>query len=70
MINKEKDMGELFLRYDAITYLFDTSLLKLYRLDGGRSVEVNNPETVRNVRLFSFEISREQAFELAVACQS
>ena len=70
MINKEKDMGELFLRHDAITYLFDTSLLKLYRLDGGRSVEINNPETVRNVRMFSSEISREQAFELAVACQS
>ena len=63
-------MGELFLRHNAITYLFDTSLLKLYRLDDGRSVEVNNPETVRNVRLFSFEISREQAFEPAAAFQS
>ena len=63
-------MGELFLRHNADTYLFDTGMLKLYRLDGGRSEEVNNPETVKNVRLFSFEISREQAFELAVACQS
>ena len=63
-------MGELFLRHDTNTYLFDTSLLKLYRLDGDRSVEVNNPETVRNVRLFSSEISREQAFEPAAACQT
>jgi hypothetical protein len=63
-------MGELFLRHNADTYLFDTSLLKLYRLDGSQSVEIINPETVRNVRLFSFEISREQAFEMAEACQS
>ena len=63
-------MAELFLQHNAITYLFDTSLLKLYRLESNRSVEIENPETVRNVRLFSAEISREQAFKMAKGCRN
>jgi hypothetical protein len=61
-------MGELFLQHDASTYLFDTDLLKLYRLQGSQSVEIKNPEIVRNVRLYSFEISRERAFKMADGC--
>ena len=64
-IERRTWMGELFLKHDAITYLFETNLLKLYRLEGSQSVEINNPETVRNVRLYSSEISREQAFKMA-----
>ena len=63
-------MGEVFLRHDSITYLFDTNLLKLFRLEGGRSVLIDNPETVRNVRLYSSEISRDQAFKAAEVCCS
>jgi hypothetical protein len=58
-------MGELFLQHDALAYLFDTDLLKLYRLQGRRPVEIDNPEIVRNVRLYSYEISRERAFKMA-----
>jgi hypothetical protein len=61
-------MGEVFLQHDAITYLFDTNLLKLYRLEGSLSVEINNPVTVHNVRLYSAEISRERALEIAEGC--
>ena len=57
-------MDALFLKHDAITYLFDTNLLKLYRLEGSQPVEINNPETVRNVRLYSAENSREQGFKM------
>ena len=57
-------MAELFFQYEAITYLFDTKMLKLYRLEGNQSVEINNPETMRNVRLKSAEISRYQAFKM------
>ena len=60
-------MAELFFQHDALTYVFDTKLLKLYRLEGNRSVEINNPETKRNVRLYSAEISREQAFKMVAA---
>jgi hypothetical protein len=64
-------MAELFFQYEAITYLFDTKMLKLYRLEGNQSVEINNPETMQNVRLKSAEISRKQAFKMvAVRCQN
>ncbi len=63
-------MGELFLQHDAFTYLFDTDLLKLFQLQGSQSVEIDNPETVRNVRLYSSEISRERAFKMAEGCHN
>ncbi len=61
-------MAELFFHHDAITYLFDTGLLKLYRLDGSQSVEIDNPETMRQVRLKSTEISREKAQGMLAGC--
>jgi hypothetical protein len=39
-------------------------LLKLYRLEGNQSIEINSPETLRNVRLNAAEISRKQALEM------
>jgi hypothetical protein len=57
-------MAELFFQHDAMTYLFDTKLLKLYRLEGNQSVEIDNQETMRDVRLNAAEISREQAFKM------
>ena len=56
-------MTELFFHHDADTYLFDTNLLKLYKLDGSRSIEIKNSEIKRRVRLNSTEISREKAFK-------
>jgi len=61
-------MTELFFHHDANTYLYDTNLLKLYRLEGNRSVEIDNPETKRNIRLNSAEISRETAFKMINGC--
>ena len=63
-------MAQLFFQHDEITYLFDTKLHKLYRLENNRSVEINNPEIERNVRLNSAEISREMAFKMAERCQN
>ena len=63
-------MAELFFHHDAMTYLFDTKLLKLYRLDGRQSVEINNPETMRNMRLHSSEISRENALKMVGGCRN
>jgi hypothetical protein len=57
-------MAELFFQHEAMTYLFDTKLLKLYRLEGTQTVEIENQETRRNVRLSASEISREQAFKM------
>ena len=64
-------MTQLFFEHDEITYLFDTKLLKLYRLEDNLAVEIDNPETVQNVRLKSAEISRYQAFKMvAERCQN
>ena len=63
-------MTELFFHHDTVTYLFDTNLLKLYRLEGNQSVEVDNPEIKRKVRLNSTEISREKAFKMVNGCRN
>lgn len=63
-------MAELFFQHDTITYLFDTKLLKLYRLEGNQSVEIDNPKTWQDVRLNSAEISREKAFKMAEGCRN
>jgi hypothetical protein len=62
-------MAELFFHHDATTYLFDTNLLKLYRLEGNRPVEIDNLEIKRKVRLHSAEISREKALKMAQGCR-
>ena len=61
-------MAELFIQHDENIYIFDTKLLKLYRLKGNQSVEINNPETLWNGRLKAAEISREKALRMAEAC--
>jgi hypothetical protein len=61
-------MAELFFHHDTDTYLYDTNLLKLYRLDGSQSVEIDNLETLRQVRLKSAEISRETAQRMLTGC--
>jgi hypothetical protein len=63
-------MAELFFQHNAIPYLFDTRLLKLFRLEGKQSVEISSPETLQNVRLNSAEISREEAFKMAEGCHN
>jgi len=62
-------MTELYFHHDAVTYLFDTNLIKLYRLEGNQTVEIDNPETKRKVRLNSAEISREVALKAIEGCQ-
>jgi hypothetical protein len=59
-------MTELFFKYKTLSYLFDTKQLKLFRLKGCQLIEINNPKTLRKVRLDSSEISRERAFKLAL----
>jgi hypothetical protein len=58
-------MAELFFQHDAVPYLFDTKSLKLFRLEGNQSAEIDNPETLQEVRFYSVEISREIAFKMA-----
>ena len=61
-------MAKLYFQHDEISYLFDTKLLKLYRLEGNQSVEINNSETLWNVRLKATEISRKKALKMAEGC--
>ena len=63
-------MAELYLKYKTIPYLFDTGRLKLFRLKDKKRIEINNPETLRQVRLSSIEINRERAFSLALECET
>jgi hypothetical protein len=70
MLIRSKDMAKIYFQHDEISYLFDTKLLKLYRLEANQSVEINNSETLWDVRLKAAEISREQAFKMVAArCQ-
>jgi hypothetical protein len=57
-------MAELFFKYEAIPYLFETRLLKLFRIENKDFVEINEPEVLRNIRFNSVEITRNQAFYL------
>ncbi len=59
-------MAELFFKCKTIPYMFDTKKLKLFRLENGKQIEINNSETLRKVRLGSIEINRERAFRLAL----
>ncbi len=58
-------MAELFFEFKTIPYLFDTKLLKLFRLENKRQREISDSDIYRNVRLNSTEIDREKAFVLA-----
>jgi hypothetical protein len=58
-------MAKIYFQHDEISYLFDTKMLKLYRLEGNQSVEINNSETLWDVRLKSAEISRKKALKIA-----
>jgi hypothetical protein len=70
MLKRREDMAKIYFQHDEISYLFDTKLLKLYRMEGNQSVEINNSETLWDVRLKAAEISREQAFKMVAArCQ-
>ena len=57
-------MAELYFQHKTTLYKFDTRLLKLFRIENSRFVEILNPETKQNVRFHSREINREQAFRL------
>ena len=57
-------MAELFFKYEAIPYLFETKLLKLFRIENKDFVEINEPEVLRNIRFNSIEITRNQALNL------
>ena len=58
-------MAKIYFQHDEISYLFDTKLLKLFRLEGNQSVEINNSETLWDVRLKAAEISRQKALKIA-----
>lgn len=58
-------MAKIYFQHDEISYRFDTKLLKLFRLEGNQSVEINNSETLWDVRLKASEISRNKAFKIA-----
>jgi len=62
-------VAELFFQYDNVPYIFNTRLLKLFRLDYKRITEIISPDILRNVRFDSIEINRKQAFMLAKGIQ-
>ena len=54
-------MAELFFQYEKVPYLFDTKLLKLFRIENKRLIEIKNPETLQKIRFNSIEIDRKKA---------
>lgn len=57
-------MGEYFFQYKTNTFLFNTKLLKLFKIEGKRLIEMLNPEVLRQVRFNSIEVDRERAYSL------
>ena len=62
-------MPQLFFQYKTASYLFDTKLLKLFRLGNKRLIEITKPELLKNIRFDSVEIDRKQAYRLACRSQ-
>jgi hypothetical protein len=56
------DMAELFFQFKTVPYLFDTEILKLFRLENNRIIEIIDREIFRNIRFNSIEIDRNHAF--------
>ena len=58
-------MAELFFQYEKTSYVYNTNHLRLYQISNEGLIEINEPETLQNVRFNSLEIDKEQAFILA-----
>ena len=58
-------MAKYFFEYKTVPYLYDAKRLKLFRLENRRRIEISDLKILRNIRLNSTEIEREQAFVLA-----
>ena len=54
-------MRELYFQYNTIIYSFDTSMLKLFRLDNNEKIEITDRKIMRNVRFDSIEVDRKCA---------
>jgi hypothetical protein len=54
-------MAELYFQYEKVPYLFDTRLLKLFRIENEKLIEIKNQETLQKVRFNSIEIDRKKA---------
>ena len=57
-------MAELFFKLKDAAYLYETKSSKLFRMEGPTFIEVCNPETFRDVRLHSVEITPATAARL------
>lgn len=58
-------MPQFYFQYRTQPYLYDTKLMKLYRLENKEHIEITKPELLRNIRLDSIEIDREEAYRLS-----
>ena len=63
-------MAELYFKYKTKVYLFDTNLLKLFRLRSHDRIEIKNPETLEKIRLGSKEIFRDHTFRPEFECEN
>ena len=58
-------MAELFFQLEKIPYVYDTKLLKLFRIEKQQTTEIIDQEILRSIRFDSIEISRKQALNLS-----
>ena len=58
-------MAELFFQHKKIAYVYDTKLLKLFRIENQQTTEILDQETLRRIRFDSVEISRNRAINLS-----
>ena len=58
-------MSKLFFQYNNMYYLYDTKVLKLYRIENKKMEEIKDREIIQNVRLNSLEIKPQQAMKMS-----
>ena len=58
-------MAEVFFKHKKIPYVYDTKLMKLFRIGKQLSAEIIDQEILRGIRFNSVEISCKQAFSLS-----
>ena len=58
-------MAEVFFKHKKIPYVYDTKLLKLFRIGKQLSTEIIDQEIIRGIRFSSAEINRKQALKLS-----
>ena len=58
-------MDDYYFLYNKNIFMFNARLLKLFRVEDKKLIEIFDPEILREIRFNSIEVEREQPYRLA-----